>query len=194
MKQTTGFEKSILLGSIKNRLTEDMTVRDWDKIAKQFQCPPSHTLIYTFGSWNNVKKALGYKGNHIRYSKKELEEIALKHKAYFSSKREWSEYAKKQELPTDLVYIKAYGTWNKAKQLIGIDTPARKKPTTYTKKNIEEIIKKNSDYMKTKSTWDDFVKGKPLPTYKTIVKYFSWDEAKQISDTKISNKKEDKLH
>lgn len=165
-----------LLDLHKKNLT---TVKQWDEYAKSEGLPPAVTIIYHFGSWTNVKRELGLTPIKRNYSYNELEQIAIKHKEHFYRKSIWDVYSKKHGLPASATFIKAFGSWIKVKEHIGVNTDKRK-DDLYTKEDIKNILEKHAENFVNRKQWDEYVKEKRLPTYKTIKKHFDYEEILKI--------------
>ncbi|WP_058306269.1 hypothetical protein [Gracilibacillus massiliensis] len=188
MRESKNYEESALLGGVKGKITEEMTVTQWDKIAHHYNYPSSARLIYTFGSWNAVKQRLGFKGNKRRYSEQELINIAQNHKKHFTSKRKWREYALNNDLPSELIYIQHFDSWNKAKEIVGEPLSRETNPIKYSKEDVTQIIKKNRSYFTSREDWDKYASYNKLPSYLTIKKYFSWEEVMNIAGVPVQYK------
>lgn len=163
------------------------TVKRWDEYAKLHNLPSSVSLIYSFGSWTNVKQALGLPTFKSRYTFNELEQIAYQNKEYFRSKLTWDDYAKKNHFPSSSTFIKAFGSWNNLKKHIGINITNNKR-STYTKEIIMNIMKKHADHYINRTQWDEYAKEHKLPTYKTIRTYLTYDELATLINKKILSK------
>lgn len=150
-------------------------IKDWDEYAKEHNLPKAASLIYHFGSWSNVKKAFNLPAIKKKYTLSELEEIAIKNKSKFKRKSIWDEYSKENRLPASATFIKAFGSWQKVKEHIGVSTQKRKSDL-YTKEDIKKILIAHGRNYLNRKQWDEYAKEHKLPTYKTIKKHFSYDE------------------
>lgn len=180
--ETENLEVIALLEPFKEKIT---SANAWDAFVKEHdeKLPSARVLIYKFGSWNNVKKELGIKNKREKYSepysKEELKEIALKHKGYMLSKRTWDEYATLHELPSAQTFINAFEKWSEIKGFVGIQTEL-KKPSTYTKGQLKEILKKHGKNYESRYQWDVYAKENKLPKYQTLRKHFTYEEILKI--------------
>ncbi|MDE3841032.1 hypothetical protein C0966_17350 (plasmid) [Bacillus methanolicus] len=168
-----------LIKIIKPHIEYLTTVKKWDVYAKEHGLPASVNLIYHFGSWNNVKKALSLPVLKRSYTLSQLQEIALKHKEHFLRKATWDEFAKENGLPSGGTYINAFGSWQKAKEQIGLGTEKRKNDI-YSKEAIRKILLRHGENFVNRKQWDEYAKEHRLPTYKTIKKHFDYDEILSI--------------
>jgi hypothetical protein len=155
------------------------TTTKWDDYAKEHELPSSANLIYQFGTWNQLKKLLGLTTQNQSYSLKELEEIALKHKEKFTTIKEWDTHVKEQSLPSAMTYIKAFESWRKAQSTFGI-TNEKKRKDKYSKDEIRTILIEQSQNFTNRKQWDEYAKEHKLPTFKTIKKYYSYDEILEL--------------
>lgn len=171
-----------LINQVEPHIKNLTTVRSWNKYAKEHELPSAVTLIHYFGSWNNVKQALGLKTIQ-GLNKDELLTIAKKHSKYFTSRREWREYAKANQLPTDITYINVFGSWNKVKDILQMEYVPTQKPI-YSREQIIKILKVHGKNLENRTQWDEYAKEHDLPTYKTIRTYLTWDEVLKITGTK----------
>ncbi|MDC3424266.1 hypothetical protein NC797_07060 [Aquibacillus sp. 3ASR75-11] len=177
MSENKEVSKDGLLSELEPHKRFITTVRSWDSYAKEHALPPSVTLIYQFGSWNNLKDKLGVKKNiRNQISHEHLLDIAKEHTEHFTSKRNWNEYAKKNGLPSQATYIKEFGSWNKVKDLLGLAHTEPVRLPNYTKKDIESVLREHGKNLQNRAQWDEYAKEKGLPTYKTLRKHFSWEE------------------
>jgi hypothetical protein len=166
----------VILESHKEHLT---TVKKWDEYAKEHSLPPSVTLIYHFESWTEVKKAFGLPILNKSYSLSDLEEVAKKHKSHFIRKSIWDNYSKEHGLPASATFIKYFGSWQKAKEHIGLGNEKRKNDL-YSKEEIHKILTNHGENYENRKQWDEYAKEHRLPTYKTIKKHFDYDEILSI--------------
>jgi hypothetical protein len=169
----------MLLEKLKHHKEFITTVKEWDVYAKEHNLPPSVNLIYHFDSWSNVKKALGLSILNKTYTFSDLEKIAYKHKKYFLRKRIWDRYSKEHELPSSSTFIKAFGSWQKVKEHIGLANEKRKNDL-YSKEDIKKTLKKHAKNYINRKQWDEYAKEHKLPTYKTIKKHFEYEEILSI--------------
>lgn len=76
---------------------------------KNIKLMKAHGLIRIFGSWNEVKIALGIKGAGVglgeKYDKDYLVEVVKKHGMHFSTPT-WDKYARENDLPSLLTIVK----------------------------------------------------------------------------------------
>jgi hypothetical protein len=162
-----------LLEPHKQHLT---TTKKWDEYAKEHNLPPSVTLIYHFDSWSNVKNAFGvFVKKNIKYTKSELVEIGKKHQEYFHRKLIWDKHSVEHGLPASATYIKRFGSWQKAKEQIGLRNVKRKNDI-YTKEMLEKVLKEHGKNFINRKQWDEYAKEHRIPTWKTIKKHFEYAE------------------
>lgn len=160
-----------LIEPYKEKLT---TPKEWDDFAIKHNLPPSAILVEKSGTWNQLKKSLGLKV-YKRYTKEQLEQIALKNKAYMKSKPVWDKYSKEQGLPSSQTFINAFGgKWDNVKDYLSIKTVLRQ--DVYSKSEIESILKEHGTNYESRNQWDEYAKENNLPTFKTIRKHFTYDE------------------
>lgn len=165
-----------LLEPHKQHLT---TVKKWDVYAKEHKLPPSVNLIYHFKSWSNVKEAMRLPQLKKTYTFEQLETIAFSHKEHFLRKSIWDEYSKEHGLPASATFIKAFGSWQKIKEHIGLVNEKRKNDL-YSKEDIQMVLKEHAEHYLNRTQWDEYAKEQRLPTYKTIKKHFEYDEILDI--------------
>lgn len=176
--ETENREIIALLEPFKEKLT---SANAWDSFVKEHaeKLPSARVLIYKFGSWNDVKSALGIKYRREPYSKEELTEIALKHKGHMLSKRIWDEYATLHDLPSAQTFINSFGKWSDIKASVGIKSELTK-PCTYTKSQLKDILKRHGKNYESRFQWDAYAKENKLPTYQTLRKHFTYEEILKI--------------
>lgn len=178
-------EQKEILDLLEYHKTHVSTAREWDEYAKKKNLPSSFELIHLFGKWNNVKEYLKIEPVKKFYGKDILIDIAKEHSNYFTSQRKWNEYAMLHKLPLAITYIKAFGKWNNAKEILNLPPSPITAPMEYTKEEILKIVREHGAYMESKQKWDEYVKGKRLPTYKTLKKHFEWDELLELAGKEI---------
>lgn len=178
--------KEEFLSILKDHLQEITTQSNWDDYAAENQLPTSKTITNVLGKWTEVKTMLdltvrGHTGKH--YTKEELTDIALKHKGYFTKVEVWKEYAQKNQLPSFDTYKRAFGSWNKAKETIGLAT------TTRNKEKLKEIALKHQKHFSTIEIWNNHAKENKLPSSNVFISIFgNWNEAKEEIGLSISKK------
>jgi len=155
------------------------TIDKYDKASKKYNLISSATLIRHFGSWNEVKRAMGY----TVYDPSEdlLIEIGRANLKYFTTAREWTAYAKKHGYPSARAYINIFGNWNEAKEAIGLNQSF--KASSYTVDDIVKVAKKHSKYLTSKDEWNAQAKAnksEKLPRYETIIKHIDWYKLKRM--------------
>ncbi|MCM3005710.1 hypothetical protein [Priestia koreensis] len=113
----------------------------------------------------------------------ELLEIAKQHRKYFATRTIWDEYAKKHDLPRMSSYIYRFGSVQKVKDLLEIN-PNYSQTEAFIelkKEEIRNILKEHGSHIENRTQWDEYAKEHKLPTYKTLVNYFSWEEILKLS-------------
>lgn len=118
------------------------------------------------------------------YTDEELINIAKEYEEHFTTFRAWDSFAKHNGLPRSITYKKRFGTWNEAKQAANISY--QDKGRTYSKQEIIELIKKHEDIFTSSNIqekWNEFRKGKELPSYQTIISYISYAEIRKLFKT-----------
>ncbi|MEI2356258.1 hypothetical protein [Mesobacillus zeae] len=168
-------EQKQLLEKLKTHKKFITSVMKWDVYAMENGLPNSKNLIYKFGSWTNLKKALDLSARKSAYTFEELEEILMEHKDFLRSKNVWDQHSKLNKLPASATLVKNFGKWSDLKKHFGLDNEKRKSDL-YSKQDIELILKEHSDNYVNRTQWDIYAKENKLPTYKTIKKHFEYDE------------------
>ena len=121
----------------------------------------------------NVKRRVRY------YSTTELINIALEHSKLFTTVAVWNEHAKSNNLPFHSVFTDRFGSWNAAKKAVGLNVSKRE--PIYTEPMIHKIIQDNKEYFKNQKTWEIYAKKNRLPRYRTLIKFYSWNEIKHMA-------------
>lgn len=146
--------------------------------------PSTNTYIYNFGSWTNAQFLAGVEPKKIKKSAKEynkdyLIKVAKENISYFKHTNKWELFTKKNNLPDQYVYIRAFGTMANAKKEIGITDPPTRK--NYTSEELVQIALNHISYFTTQSVWDSFAKENNLPRYRAFANAFgSWRESKEV--------------
>lgn len=160
------------------------TVKAWDAYAKKNNLPPSVTLIYHFGSWNGLKKALDIPLTPMpSYSEEELKNIILDNKELVKRKMIWDENYKERGLPSSSTLIKAFDSWTNIKEIAGY-SKKRERNDLYSQGDIKKVLLEHADNYENRKQWDVYAKEHRLPTYKTIRKHFDYDQILKIVNEK----------
>lgn len=168
-----------LLEQLKPYKEHITTVRKWDSFAKEHSLPSSAILINRFDSWDNMKTKLGLPSNAKKtYTLEELKVIAQEHKNYFTSFNTWNTYSQEHHLPSPATYIQHFEYWNEVKRFLGLPNENVKRPG-YTKEIIEQVLREHGGNLENRTQWDEYAKEHNLPTYKTLKKFFTWEEIRQ---------------
>ena len=178
-------EQQEILELLENHKSHISTAKEWDTYAKINELPSSFELIHHFGKWNTVKEYLKLEPVKQFYGKDTLIDIAKKHSNYFTSQRKWNEYARVNKLPLAITYIKAFGKWNNIKEQLDLPPSPIVAPKGYTKDEVTMVVREHGVYMESRQKWDEYVKGKDLPTYKTLKKHYEWDELLELAGKDI---------
>lgn len=158
------------------------TVRQWDLYAKKHTLPSSQSLISVFGSWTMLKEELGLKDTD---RKTELIEIASKHLDMFTTIERWNKYAKENDIPNGYTYIAYFGSWNAVKDKLNLSYSTPYPSAEEKKEEMISVLKEHGTEYKDRTEWDKYAKEHSLPTYKTIRRYLSLQEVKEIVPKEI---------
>ena len=221
MKKTKNLMKREALSSIALKYREHFTtITEWDKFAQENDLPTASAYRFEFGSWNEAKNIIGIKKERkkrtkYQYSITELEMIAEKHGSHMSTLAEWDQYAKKNNLPVGMTFIKNLGSedqlakWEDIKEKYYRTDPNAPKVSKgkfgeYTDESLIAIAKEHFDYFSTRKKWDDYVEQCKdeitLPPAFLYIEHFkTWSKAKnrvgipnkkkQLEQTMIDHKK-----
>lgn len=92
------------------------TKDEWQELAKKHNLPLYET-ISKFMKWSEFKKAADKNKKRI-YTDDELIEILKRNLPYTHHKLVWREFAKANNLPSDWIYYRRFGSWDKVKSKI----------------------------------------------------------------------------
>lgn len=188
---------SFLLSKLEPHKEHVTTVVHWNTYRKenpQFELPSANTLIRHYGSWNNLKQALGMEVaitfTDIRtFTEEEVLTMLQPHVQHLERTRiQWDDYIKActVALPTSASLITFFGTWNRLKEQLGLSTAPEHRPPTYTKEDIIRIVKQYAPISLSPRKWDTFRKeqgrGLDLPSSQTISKHLSKEEKVQFKN------------
>ncbi|MEH6988430.1 hypothetical protein [Cytobacillus firmus] len=183
-------ENEELLEQLEHHKSEITTAAHWNSYAKRAGLPDSNRLIANYGSWNKLKRMLGLPVTNTSYTPIEIRKIVKKHKNYVRTQSVWDLYAREHSLPSSKTLIKSFGTWSEVRKYVG---NKRERKPTYTKKEIKDILKNHAPNFQNRTQWDVYAKENKLPTYKTIKKFFDYEEITRIlnKEKKINLSKDD---
>ena len=86
----------------------------WNQHAKKHRLP-TYLTITQYITWDEVKRLAGYQTD---FSKEGLIRLAKEHQKFFVSKRIWDKYAKEKNFPRSITYIRVFGSWKKAQEIV----------------------------------------------------------------------------
>ncbi|RHW35996.1 hypothetical protein D1B31_18075 [Neobacillus notoginsengisoli] len=106
---------------LKEHAAQYINRQQWDIYAKENQLPTYKTIKKHF-SYDEILKIVG-KRKKIKFTQKDLLQIALKHEEIFlsSSMSSWDKYASENKLPTSSTFFNCFGSWRKAKQYVRLN-------------------------------------------------------------------------
>jgi hypothetical protein len=148
------------------------------------------TIVKLFGSWNNFKKELGL-GTYTyqeSYSTNYLIELMLKYKDLFKSSSKWNKFAKENKLPNTHVYIRRFGSMDKAKEIAGISKQDRNTHKRWTTDELITIARQFKEHFTTMKKWKSFYKEMKVANEEILIPFPSiyqkrfngWGNAKKI--------------
>ncbi|PLT33665.1 hypothetical protein [Bacillus sp. V5-8f] len=147
-------------------------------------------IVNIFGTWNEFKKELGistYEKSKT-YSEQELVQIAMENKVLFKNSSKYDQFARKNGLPSQHVYIRNFGSMDAAKEKVGIPIVERNTRVNWPYEELINIAKKYSQHYTTMDKWLSFGKlvneeeGKIVIPHPTIYqkRFSGWDNSKEI--------------
>lgn len=148
-----------------------------------------NAIVNIFGSWNEFKKELGLSTYEQakQYNKEELLKIAKENKEIFKQSAYYDKVARHSGLPSQFVYIRAFGSMDAAKEKIEIASSDRNTRNNWSEDQLIYIARKHSEFFTTFSAWLSFskkinkIEGEkiiPSPyTYKN--RFGSWGKSKE---------------
>ncbi|MFL0366067.1 hypothetical protein ACH0BF_24020 [Pseudobacillus sp. 179-B 2D1 NHS] len=149
----------------------------WNTYAEKHNLPKHSVFLKYFRTWNNAKELVhGYRirTSTTGYTSASLLKIALEHKENFTTASNWEKYSKACKLPSATTYRNFFGTWNDAKNKLGLLAIKN----SYTTQELIEIAKENKEHFSSMSNWNSHAKKKALPTGETYIKRFgSWKKS-----------------
>ncbi|MCM3216731.1 hypothetical protein M3612_19790 [Niallia taxi] len=86
----------------------------------------------------------------------------------------WSKFYRDNKLPSTQTYLSVFGTWENLRKELGLIV--KKKRDVISKETIKDILKKHGNAFQTRKQWDEYAQEHKLPTYKTILKHFTYEE------------------
>jgi hypothetical protein len=104
------YSKNEVIQALKEHGKHYTNRQEWDSYAKEHSLP-TYKTIRNYLTYDEMKSFVKSKN----YSKKELIDIALKHREYFTTVKKWNEHAKEHDLPSSVTYHRHFGSWKKAK-------------------------------------------------------------------------------
>jgi len=109
-----------------------------------------------------------------------------KYKEHITTAREWDKFRKGKKLPSSNTLIRKFKSWNNLKAALKIGKSFR----TYTKSELIDLAKANSQHFTTIKDWDIYSKKKALPTSHYFISNFgSWSNVKNILNINPSKRK-----
>lgn len=161
------------------------TKRKWDAYALENSLPMATNYTRYFGSWDKAKQIFELKETmqkqkrmSQRTDKNGLSEIAHKYSTEFTTYENWADFAAKNDLPSSATFSRHFGSWNEAKEEIGISDVTYR---YYTGEDLIEIALEHSGYFTNKKVWDAYASENNLPVAYTYRKRFnSWSQAKAV--------------
>lgn len=109
-----------------------------------------------------------------KYFKEDLLRIARMHIEHIEKSTSWTKFYRDNKLPSTQTYLSVFGTWGNLRKELGLNV--KKKRDVISKDEIEDVLKKHGKEFKTRKQWDEYAQEHKLPTYKTILKHFSYEE------------------
>lgn len=96
------------------------------------------------------------------------------HLEHIEKSTSWSKFYRDNKLPSTQTYLAIFGTWDKLRKELNLDV--KKKKDIISKNEIEAILKIHGKEFKSRKQWDEYAHEHKLPTYKTILKHFTYEE------------------
>lgn len=120
--------------------------------------------------------------------RKELIKQVKPHLSYITTVKEWDDYAEKHNLPSSMVLIRTFGSWNKFKKALQLPI----KNSAYSRSQLEQIARQYKEHFSRKAKWDDFSRKHGLPSSMTYINTFgSWNRVKEFLGIQNEKKKAD---
>jgi hypothetical protein len=170
------------------------TQREWDEYAKRHSLPTVSQIKYAFGSWNKMKKQLQVSDTKIYHASRQLSDeellaIASKHREYFTSQKEWDEYAREHGLPSWTVYRRRFKRVADVKRKLNL-TNRNRSYVKLSKEDVINLIHEHAAEIVTRSKHDfsEYLKEKKLPSYHHIRKWFTWNQVKEMANIYLREK------
>lgn len=108
------YSKEQIKEIISNHSEAFTNQKDWNAYAAEHQLP-NYAIIKKHLTNEEINEAVGFLP---AYTRDYLATVAREHEEAFTTKRSWHEYASKHKLPSPHSYIRAYGSWKKAKETL----------------------------------------------------------------------------
>ncbi len=153
-------------------------------ILKDKSMPSLYTYVNRFGTFNKAKKLAGLEVSG--YTKEELIQKLV----------EWANIHKKsptirdiyndKSMPSTLTYIDHFGSFNKAKELVGLEVNKYRKEVTYTKEELIQKLAEWANIHKKSPSARNILKDKSMPSLLTYVNHFgTFNKAKKLAGLEI---------
>ncbi|MBA2876917.1 hypothetical protein [Thermaerobacillus caldiproteolyticus] len=150
----------------------------------------ARAIVKLFGSWNNFKKELGLDTYTYQesYSTNYLIELMLKYKDLFKNSSKWNKFAKENKLPNAHVYIRRFGSMDKAKEIAGISKQDRNTHKRWTTDELITVACQFKEHFTTMEKWGSFHKKMKTTNAQILIPFPSiyqkrfggWENAKKI--------------
>lgn len=94
--------------------------------------------------------------------------------AHIEKSTSWSKFYRDNKLPSTQTYLSVFGTWENLRKELNLEV--KKKKDIISKDEIENILKTHGKEFKSRKQWDEYAQEHKLPTYKTILKHFTYEQ------------------
>jgi len=104
------------------------------------------------------------------YSSEELIEIARKHQHALTSVNKWGVYSESHDVPHAQTFIAHFGSWNKLKQQLNLDTNSQGRPQTFSETDLLDILREHGEQYTSIRVWNTYAEKHGLPGHHVFAK------------------------
>lgn len=114
----------------------------------------------------------------------ELLEIARKHQNALTSVNKWNVYSEANGVPHSQTFISHFGSWNKLKEQLNLNTKTQGRPQTFKDTDLLNILKEYGQHYTSVRGWNAYAKEHGLPGHHVFAKRMGLEQVSQLTKYK----------